>query len=90
MRRLASGHEVLLTIEEGAVGGFGAHVLQFLAWEGLLDHGLKVRTLVLPDAFLDQDTPERMYELAGLDARAIVAAGLSALGRERDAAAVIA
>ena len=90
VRRLARGHEVLLTIEEGAVGGFGAHVLHFLSWEGLLDRGLKVRTLVLPDMFQDQDSPEKMYELAGLDAKAIVAAGLSALGRERDAAAVIA
>jgi len=56
----------------------------------LLDRGLKIRTMILPDRFIDQDTPERMYEIAGLDAKAIVAAGLSALGRERDAAAVIA
>jgi 1-deoxy-D-xylulose-5-phosphate synthase len=88
VRRLAREHEVLLTIEEGSVGGFGAHVLHFLAWDGLLDKGLKIRTLVLPDRFIDQDSPERMYEIAGLDAKAIVAAGLSALGRERDAAAV--
>jgi 1-deoxy-D-xylulose-5-phosphate synthase len=90
VRRLAREHEVLLTIEEGAIGGFGAHVLHFLSWDGILDRGLKVRTMVLPDRFLDQDTPERMYEIAGLDAKAIVAAGLSALGRDGEAAAVIA
>jgi 1-deoxy-D-xylulose-5-phosphate synthase len=90
VRRLAQNHEVLLTVEEGSIGGFGAHVLHFVSWDGLLDRGLKIRTMILPDRFLDQDTPERMYELAGLDAKAIVAAGLSALGRERDAAAVIA
>jgi 1-deoxy-D-xylulose-5-phosphate synthase len=88
VRSLAQSHEVLLTIEEGAIGGFGAHVLHFAAWDGLLDRGLKIRTLVLPDRFIDQDTPERMYEIAGLDSKAIVAACLSALGRERDAAAL--
>ena len=88
VRQLAQHHEVLLTVEEGSIGGFGAHVLHFAAWDGLLDKGLKIRTLILPDRFIDQDTPERMYEAAGLDAKAIVAAGLSALGRERDAAAV--
>ena len=87
IRRLAQQHEVVLTIEEGAVGGFGAHVLQFLAWDGLLDKGLKIRSLVLPDRFLDQDSPERMYETAGLDAKAIVRTALLALGRERDAQA---
>ena len=61
-----------------------------LAWDGLLDKGLKIRPLVLPDRFLDQDTPERMYEAAGLDAKAIVAAVLSAFGRDRDAAALMA
>jgi 1-deoxy-D-xylulose-5-phosphate synthase len=90
IRRLAREHEVLLTIEEGAVGGFGSHVLQFLAWDGLLDRGLKIRTMVLPDRFIDQDSPERMYELAGLDANAIVAAGLTTLGRDKEAAAIIA
>jgi len=90
VRQLARNHEVLLTIEEGSIGGFGAHVLHFAAWDGLLDRGLKIRTMILPDRFLDQDTPEHMYELAGLDANAIVAAGLSALGRENDAAAVTA
>jgi 1-deoxy-D-xylulose-5-phosphate synthase len=88
IRRLAREHELLLTVEEGAVGGFGCHVMQFLAWEGLLDHRLKVRPMVLPDRFQNQDTPERMYAEAGLDSNSIAAAALSALGREDDAAAV--
>jgi 1-deoxy-D-xylulose-5-phosphate synthase len=87
IRRLAQEHEVLLTIEEGALGGFGAHVLHFLSRDGLLDRGLKIRTLALPDRFLDQDSPERMYETAGLDAKAILTTALAALGRLRDAAA---
>jgi 1-deoxy-D-xylulose-5-phosphate synthase len=87
IRRLAREHEVLITVEEGAVGGFGSHVMQFLAWEGLLDKGLKLRPMVLPDHFIDQDSPEKMYEAAGLDAKSIVAAVLGALGRDRDAAA---
>jgi 1-deoxy-D-xylulose-5-phosphate synthase len=90
LRRLARSHEVVLTIEEGAIGGFGSHVLHFLAADGLLDRGLKVRSMVLPDVFLDHDTPERMYELARLDSKAIVATALAAFGRDRDAAAVIA
>ncbi|MGY9105039.1 MAG: 1-deoxy-D-xylulose-5-phosphate synthase, partial [Alphaproteobacteria bacterium] len=90
VRRLVREHEVLITIEEGAVGGFGSHVLQFLSWDGLLDSGVKIRTMVLPDRFVDQDTPERMYQAAGLDANGIVATGLSALGRDKDAAAFIA
>jgi 1-deoxy-D-xylulose-5-phosphate synthase len=89
IKKLAQNHEVLITIEEGAVGGFGSHVMQFLAWEGLLDKGLKVRPMVLPDIFQDQDTPERMYAQAGLDANGIVAVALNALGRESEAAAVI-
>ena len=88
IRRLAREHEVLLTVEEGAVGGFGSHVMQFLAWEGCLDKGLKIRPLVLPDRFQNQDAPERMYASAGLDANSIAAAALSALGRENEAAAV--
>ncbi|HEU0221393.1 MAG TPA: 1-deoxy-D-xylulose-5-phosphate synthase, partial [Paracoccaceae bacterium] len=71
--RLAREHEALITIEEGAVGGFGSHVLQLLAERGALDQGLKVRAMVLPDVFIDQDKPERMYAAAGLDAAAIVA-----------------
>jgi 1-deoxy-D-xylulose-5-phosphate synthase len=88
IRRLAREHEVLITIEEGAIGGFASHVLQFLALNGLLDRGLKVRPMVLPDRFIDQDTPEKMYEAAGLDANGIVTMALGALGREQDAAAI--
>jgi len=88
IRRLAREHEVLLTVEEGAVGGFGSHVMQFLAWEGLLDRGLKIRPLVLPDRFQNQDAPDRMYAEAGLDANSIAAAALAALGRAEDAAAL--
>ena len=90
VRRLANNHEVMITIEEGAIGGFGAHVLNFAAWDGLLDRGLKIRPMILPDRFLDQDSPERMYEIAGLDSKAIVAAALSALGRDREAASITA
>jgi 1-deoxy-D-xylulose-5-phosphate synthase len=87
IRHLAREHEVLITIEEGAIGGFAAHVMQFLALEGALDKGLKLRPMTLPDRFVDQDTPERMYEAAGLDAKAIVATALGALGRERESLA---
>jgi 1-deoxy-D-xylulose-5-phosphate synthase len=80
--RLAREHEVLITIEEGAIGGFGSHVLYHLAMSGLLDAGLKIRTMVLPDLFLDHDSPAAQYERAGLNARHIVAMALSALGRE--------
>ncbi|MBX6426655.1 MAG: 1-deoxy-D-xylulose-5-phosphate synthase [Variibacter sp.] len=80
--RLAREHEVLITIEEGAIGGFGSHVLQALATHGVLDAGLKVRTMVLPDVFLDQDSPAAMYARAGLDAKGIVAKVFEALGKE--------
>ncbi|MXN66011.1 1-deoxy-D-xylulose-5-phosphate synthase [Stappia sp. GBMRC 2046] len=80
--RLAREHEVLITIEEGSVGGFGSHVLQMLATNGMLDNGLKVRPMVLPDRFIDQDKPEAMYAEAGLDAAAIVARVFEALGRD--------
>ncbi|MGD9867993.1 MAG: 1-deoxy-D-xylulose-5-phosphate synthase [Hyphomicrobiales bacterium] len=83
VRRLAAEHEVLITIEEGSVGGFGSDVLQFLAVEGLLERGLKVRPMVLPDRFIDQDKPAAMYAGAGLDARGIVATVFAALGREK-------
>ena len=82
VRRLALNHEVLLTIEEGAVGGFGSQVLQLLATEGLLDRGLKIRPMVLPDIFIDHDKPEKMYERAGLNAAQITGTALAALGRE--------
>jgi len=78
--RLAREHEVLLTVEEGAAGGFGAFVLHALAEHGALDRGLKIRTLTLPDIFQDQDKPEAMYAAAGLDTDGIVRAALSALG----------
>jgi 1-deoxy-D-xylulose-5-phosphate synthase len=80
--RLARDHEVLIAIEEGAIGGFGSYVLQTLAEQGLLDQGLRVRCMVLPDLFLDQDTPNAMYATAGLDARAIVAKVFEALGKD--------
>ena len=78
--RLARHHEALITVEEGAVGGFGSFVLQALAEHGALDRGLKVRSLVLPDIFQDQDKPEIMYAQAGLDAEGIVRGALAALG----------
>jgi 1-deoxy-D-xylulose-5-phosphate synthase len=78
--RLAREHEVLITIEEGAVGGFGSFVLQHLALSGGLDNGLKIRPLVLPDLFLDHDKPEVMYAQAGLDAAAIVKCAMGAMG----------
>ena len=81
IRRLATTHELLLTVEEGAIGGFGAHVLTYLSDEGLLDAGLKVRTLRLPDVFQDQDGPAQMYAAAGLDANGITGAALEALRR---------
>ena len=85
--RLAREHEALITVEEGATGGFGGFVLQALAEHGALDRGLKVRTLVLPDVFQDQDTPAALYAQAGLDAEGIVRGALSALGVDNAAAA---
>ncbi|WP_375660118.1 MULTISPECIES: 1-deoxy-D-xylulose-5-phosphate synthase [unclassified Bartonella] len=82
MRRLAREHEVLVTIEEGAIGGFGAHILQFLAQEGLLEHGLKVRTLQLPDEYLNHGSPEKVLSRIGLDAMGIVNTVFTALDRE--------
>ncbi|MEM1299803.1 MAG: 1-deoxy-D-xylulose-5-phosphate synthase [Pseudomonadota bacterium] len=79
--RLAREHEALIMIEEGSVGGFGSHVLQLLAEEGALDAGLRVRSMVLPDVFIDQDSPAKMYEFAGLTAPHIVEKALSALGQ---------
>ncbi len=80
--RLAREHEVLITVEEGSVGGFGSYVLQALAEHAALDNGLKVRCLVLPDEFIDQDAPAAMYAKAGLDAKGIVAKVFETLGRD--------
>ena len=79
--RLAREHEVLVTIEEGAIGGFGSFVLHELAEAGMLDRGLKVRSMVLPDIFQDQDSPAAMYAKAGLDAKAIVSKVFEAIGK---------
>ncbi|NDE64964.1 MAG: 1-deoxy-D-xylulose-5-phosphate synthase, partial [Proteobacteria bacterium] len=68
----ANTHEVLITIEEGSIGGFGSHVANLLAEHGVFDKGLKFRSMILPDVFIDQDTPERMYDVAGLNAKHIV------------------
>ena len=81
--QLARHHEVLVTVEEGSIGGFGSFVLNYLASSGWLDRGLKVRTLALPDIFLDHDKPEKMYELAGLDAAGIARTAADAIGVER-------
>ena len=69
--QIATDHEALITIEEGSIGGFGSHIVQFLLEKNLLDKGLKFRSMVLPDKFIDQDKPEKMYKLAGLDALSI-------------------
>ena len=82
LMRLAREHEMLITIEEGSIGGFGSFVLQALAENGMLDRGLKVRSMVLPDMFIDQDLPNAMYATAGLDAKGIVTKVFEALGKE--------
>jgi 1-deoxy-D-xylulose-5-phosphate synthase len=76
----------MITIEEGAVGGFGSHVTHFMANEGLLENGLKMRQMTLPDIYLEQDKPEVQYDRAGLTAHHIVATALRALGRSKEAA----
>ena len=86
IRRLAREHEVLITIEEGSVGGFSSFVLQYLATAGLLDQGLKVRPMVLPDRFIDHASPAKQYEWAGLNAPQIVATALAALGQSAERA----
>jgi 1-deoxy-D-xylulose-5-phosphate synthase len=89
--KLADEHELIITIEEGSAGGFGSHVLHHLANRGMLDHGLKVRCMTLPDRFQDHDTPYKQYEAAELNARHIVARALEALGaNEKQIAAAIA
>jgi 1-deoxy-D-xylulose-5-phosphate synthase len=83
LRRLAREHEVVITVEEGSAGGFGAMVLHDFAMAGLLDRGLKIRTMVLPDRYIDQDSPIRQYDDAGLNAPQIVLTALDALGIAR-------
>ena len=80
--KLAREHEVLLTIEEGSIGGFGSHVMQTLSDHGMLDGGLRMRSMVLPDEFMDHDSPNAMYARAGLDAKGIVAKVFEALGKD--------
>ena len=82
VHKLADEHEVLITLEEGSVGGFGAFVLQDLAGAGRLDYGLKVRTMVLPDIYIDHNNPAKMYEEAGLHADGIVKEVFKVLGQE--------
>jgi 1-deoxy-D-xylulose-5-phosphate synthase len=77
---LAANHEALIPIEEGSVGGFGSHVMQLLSDEGVFDHGLKFRSMVFPDTFLDQDSPAKMYENAAMNAPEIEAKVLETLG----------
>jgi len=78
--QLAADHEALITIEEGAIGGFGSHVAQLLAEEGVFDDGLKFRSMVLPDTFIDQANPHDMYEIAAMNAEHIEAKVLNVLG----------
>jgi 1-deoxy-D-xylulose-5-phosphate synthase len=80
IRRLARDHEVLMTVEEGSIGGFGSHVLHYLAEAGLLERGLRAHPMVLPDVFIDQGHSDQMYEFAGLNASSIAKAALAALG----------
>jgi 1-deoxy-D-xylulose-5-phosphate synthase len=87
IRRLLTSHEVAVTVEEGAIGGLGAHVLTYASDEGLIDAGLKLRTLRLPDTFQDQDKPDQQYAEAGLDATAIVDTVLKALRHNSGSAA---
>ena len=77
--KLSTSHEVIITIEEGSIGGFGSHVMHYLTEKGLIDRGIKFRSMILPDYFLDQDTPENMYLKAGLDANSIEEKVVSAL-----------
>ena len=89
IRQLARHHEVLITVEEGSIGGFGSHVLHFLAHEGLLDGRLKVRPLVMPDMFVEQAKPETMNALAGLDRKGIVSTVFHLLGQDQPQHAIV-
>src|SRR5262249_48541113 len=86
--RLAREHEVMITIEEGSIGGFGSYVLQALGDSGTLGRGIKVRAMVLLDIFIDQDSPNAMYAKAGLDTKGIVAKVFEALGKDAVAGTV--
>ena len=90
VRKLAMSHDVLITIEEGSIGGFGSQVQQFLSDEGLLDGGLKLRSMIFPDAYVNHDKPEKQMAKIGLDAKGIVAKVLTALGVENVVASQIA
>jgi len=87
VRQLGSHHEVLLTVEEGSIGGFASHVTKSLTHRGLLDGGLKFRPIFFGDIFVDQDKPEKQNDLMGVNARQMVEAALSALGRADEAVA---
>lgn len=89
IRRLALEHPVLISVEEGSVGGFAAHVMQYLTLEGLLDGGLKFRPMTLPDIYIDQDKPEEQYKLAQLNSEHMVAMALKALGLDKEAAEAV-
>ncbi len=93
IRRLVQHHELLITLEEGSVGGFGSFVSQAILEEGLLDgrapRGFKLRSMVLPDLFIDHDKPEKLYAQAGLDAKGIIAKVLATLGHGEEAAKVL-
>ncbi len=80
VRRLAREHEVLITIEEGAIGGFASHVMHDLAHAGLLESGIKFRPMMMPDIFIEHDNPVKQYDVAALNARHIVQQALTALG----------
>src|SRR5262249_50484302 len=81
--KLAREHDVLITVEEGAIGGFGSHVMQVLTDNGMLDHGnVKARSMILPDVFLDHDSPNAMYARAGVEAKRIVKKASEALGKD--------
>jgi 1-deoxy-D-xylulose-5-phosphate synthase len=84
IQRLAREHEILLTLEEGAIGGFGSHVMHMLAQNGLLEGGLKMRSLTLPDIYIDHDKPDAMYDMAGLNAAQIIDAVKQLIGSEAD------
>ncbi len=90
IRRLAASHDVVITIEEGSIGGFGSQVQQLLSDDGAFDAGLKFRSMIFPDYYVDHDKPERQMARIGLDAKGIVAKAMSALGREQVGASLIA